>query len=277
MPSETVLCIVCESSLRPFFEKPFRGRWGLGNVEYWKCMCCGLTIAKTLYEMPRPAWEALNETYHRSLFELDSIVRASADYRWPMRARGIKRLHDQARVLASLSQQGLLSNRLPWIDYGCGNGVLVDQLAMHSVFAWKFDPHIHGAGYLTMEELKQPFSVVINTAVFEHIRERTVLDEIANLVAEDGVLALHTLVCETIPKDPAWFYLLPVHCTMFTNDSMQRLFEQWGFVESLYHVPSRMWFWFRQPVEATKRFMESKPPGFYMRHAFVDYWKGQAL
>ena len=263
-------CIVCESLIIPFFEEDFGGQWSLGKVEYWKCSHCGLTVAKTLCEMPQQEWETLNNSYHTSLFKLTSD---SLDSRWSWRARGIQLLHIQAQAIDLLFQQGLLPKRLSWIDYGCGDGLLADDLVQRQLPVRKFDPYIQGEGFLTEVELEQLYSVVITTGVFEHVRTREGLDKIVQLVAEDGVLAFHTFVCEAIPKDPNWFYLLPGHCILFTNDSMQKLFEQWGFVASLYHVPSRMWFWFRGNINTVRRFMESRPEGFYMRNAFVDYWK----
>lgn len=266
-------CIVCNGPLSYFFEKNFCGQWSLDKVEYWKCSCCGLTLARTIYEMSQQAWRALNDVYHTSLFVLSSDAHAGQDPRRPMRLRDIERFRAQVLVIGLLCQRGLLPRRFSWVDYGCGDGLLADSLTERQMPTQKFDPYIQGEGFLTVKELEQQFSVVISTAVFEHVRKREDLDRIASLVAEDGVLALHTFVCEAIPKDPDWFYLLPVHCTMFTNNSMQRLFDQWGFMASLYHVPSQMWFWFRKNIDAVKSFMESTPTGFHAREAFVDYWK----
>jgi hypothetical protein len=153
------------------------------------------------------------------------------------------------------------------------------MLSERGLSTMKFDRYMfrEGEGYLTEDDLRR-YSLVINTAVFEHVRDRPSLDEIAGLVAENGVFALHVLVCEDIPKDPGWFYLLPVHCTFFTNKSMKILFEQWNFRISLYHMPSRMWFWFREESDAVEQFMEKKagrvsPNDFHYKKGFMDYWK----
>ena len=271
----TVNCIVCNGKLLPFFTKDFGGRWGLNEVEYWRCGSCGLTISKTVYNMSQEDWELLNERYHGSLFKIRPGTRHEDDSRRRMRLRGLKRLRAQAENFALLANKGLLSSELPWIDYGCGDGTLANLLSEMGLSTLKFDRYMfHEEGYLTEDELGGGYSLVINTAVFEHVRERAVLDEIAGLVADNGVLALHVLVCESIPKDPNWFYLLPVHCTMFTNRSMQILFEQWNFAASLYHVPSRMWFWFRENVDAVEQFMEEQGGNeFDYKKAFMDYWK----
>ena len=102
------------------------------------------------------------------------------------------------------------------------------------------------------------------------------LSEIVDLVADAGVMAVHTLVRESIPPDPSWFYLLPVHCSFFTNKSMQILFDKWGFESSIYHIESRMWFWFRQDSDRIGSMLEKegwKLGEVYFKKAFMDYWK----
>ena len=84
------------------------------------------------------------------------------------------------------------------------------------------------------------------------------------------------MVREAVPRDPNWFYLLPVHCAFFTNTSMQILFEKWGFSSSLYAIDARMWFWFRSEAEGTaialRRAGLLHDEGYRFKHGFVDYW-----
>ena len=121
------------------------------------------------------------------------------------------------------------------------------MLKSEGIEVLKFERYMpqHGSGYVGEEALNEKFSMVINTSVFEHGREIEALDEIAGLVDSSGVLGLHVMVRDVIPCDPTWFYLLPVHCAFYSNRSMEILFDRWGFASSIYHVPSRMWFWFR--------------------------------
>jgi len=261
--------MVCGAPMSFFFEKDFGGELGLSVVEYWKCMNCGLTIAKTLHDMPKHEWDALNVTLNAFLFSVDT----GQDWLSRERRAGIVRLHAQAQNIDFLFRQDLLSVELPWIDYGCGDGVLADDLAGRRLPTYKFDAYMQGSNYLTVDDLKQRFSFVVNTAVFEHVRRRRVVDEIFSLVADDGVFAFHTNVVGHIRKNPNSLYLLPVHCTLFTNDAMQWLFDKWGFVVSLYHIPTSMWFWFRKETDALRRFMESKPAKWEMHNAFVRHRK----
>ncbi len=263
-------CLVCGGTLLSYFVKNFAEAFGLGKIDYWRCERCGLVVAKTIHEMSTEEWSDLNNRYHSSFLGSKGCV---DDLRW------ILRLTAQADTIDRLDREGILPKERPWIDYGCGDGKLSDMLSERGLSALQFDRYM-GQGqndYLGEEALKEKYSVVINTSVFEHVREIDTLDEIANLVDDFGVLALHVLVRESIPPDPDWFYLLPVHCTFFTNRSMQILFDRWEFAVSVYHVPSRMWFWFRRDIPICWDFVARQqgraPDEYYIKKGFMDYWK----
>lgn len=60
--------------------------------------------------------------------------------------------------------------------------------------------------------------------MFEHVLDRAGLDAVDELVASDGVLMLHTVVCERILQDPNWFYINTMkHAGLHTNKSMSIL------------------------------------------------------
>lgn len=145
----------------------------------------------------------------------------------------------------------------------------------------KYDKYLgKSQGYLSEDKLKhQKFSFVITTAVFEHVRDIESLDEINNLVGINGVLATHTIVMEQIPCNPDWHYLLPVHCTFFTNKSMQILFERWDYKASLYHPLSRLWFFFKNDdglqgkISRLNDQAKSNEDIYHYKQGFMDYWK----
>ena len=119
--------------------------------------------------------------------------------------------------------------------------------------------------------------------MFEHVLDRESLDKINKLVGDKGVLMLHTLVCESVPKDPNWFYMNPmVHTAFHTNKSMGILMEQWGYSASLYSPQAKSWFLFKResPMlgdldEISKKINnELQVKYFYHKNGFVDFWKG---
>jgi len=236
-------CFVCQGVMSPFFTKDFGGRCSLRCVDYYRCNSCGLVLSKTHEDMPQEQWEELNIRYHSAY---QSTMQNEDDPRW------LERLHAQAAAIANLAHNDLLPRHRPWVDYACGDGKLADLLERYGLLVARYDRYMMCQGvagenkYLSDADLVEGrYGLVINTSFFEHVRSISALDEVVELVAQDGVLALHALVREAIPPDPTWFYLLPVHSTFFTNRSMEILFARWRFKASIYHLESRMWFWFR--------------------------------
>lgn len=265
-------CLMCSNELMtPYFSKDFLGQQGLGIVEYVRCRNCGMVVSKTHREMSIEEYEDLNWRYHASFL---GTQENRDDPRWKLR------LNAQAATITKLATANVLPRELPWVDYGCGDGKLANFLTDCGLPTLKFDRYMSPGSddYLNeMALISTKYSIVINTSVFEHVRSIDTLDEITSLITESGVMALHVLVRETIPQDPTWFYLLPIHCAFFTNKSMQILFDRWGFDASMYHVGSRMWFLFKQNSRALSAFIkreeESGSSEFYWKKGFMDYWK----
>lgn len=126
------------------------------------------------------------------------------------------------------------------------------------------------------------YDVVCNSAMFEHITKREHLEHINSLVKEDGMLIVHTVIRQNIPRNPNWFYVNPVHCAFHTNDSMQILMEQWGYTQSLYSPIAKSWVLFKKNNKhcingsikdfAMKINKELQMCYFYHKDGFVDYW-----
>ena len=131
-------------------------------------------------------------------------------------------------------------------------------------------------GFLREEDLAaESFGLVISCSVFEHVRSREPLDEMVSLLGQNGVLGVHTVVCEQVPRDKDWFYYLPVHCAFFTNESMRRLCKQWGFRSSFYLLPARLWFLCKQPLEQLPREVRQILEGedWSAKNGFMDFWR----
>jgi hypothetical protein len=92
-------------------------------------------------------------------------------------------------------------------------------------------------------------------------------------------MGLHTVVCENIPLDPTWFYLLPVHCAFHTNRSMEILLQQWGFKSSLYNIDARLWLFFKSKSNEIEAIIHkanervASKPKYIFKRGFVNYWK----
>lgn len=114
----------------------------------------------------------------------------------------------------------------------------------------------------------------------ERVLTRADLDAVNAVVAEDGALIIHTVVCENVPADPDWFYLAPpVRAAFHTNASMQILMRQWGYRSSIYSPKSKCWVLLRSDVSRVEGAVseinnELQNPWLICKDGFVDYWKG---
>lgn len=91
------------------------------------------------------------------------------------------------------------------------------------------------------EVIAGSFDFLMSSSVFEHLLgNRGDVDKVIGLVKPDGVMGLHTLICEEVPRDPEWHYLLPVHCTLWMNAAMSIVFEKFGFRHCSYNVEAQV-------------------------------------
>ncbi len=254
-------CFVCGGEMNPFMKK-FFGMKNLESCEYVRCENCGLVVAKTLYEMPQKNWEALNYECHATYQNTNELA---VDPNW------LPRLKAQAKVIAELINRGVLDKNANALDYGAGDGKLSDFVAEKD-WLKKFDKYMArpNENYLSAEDLQpESFDFVITCSVFEHLLGKNDVEKIFALLKSSGTMALHTLICEEVPRDPNWFYLQPVHCTFWTNAAMKIIFSRYKFKACAYDVGARLWFMFR---DAEKISLLKNLP-FVVSNDFVDYWK----
>lgn len=244
-------------------------------ADYFRCNHCGFVISKTHKQMPNTSWEKLNTAWHH-YYENNQNFRTTNQ---PPYA-------EQALALILLSENNIIDIKRT-IDFAAGYGTLAH--IMRKYFGRKITLHDeyvradgNGLDYVSKENLGK-YKLVLNSAMFEHILERKHLDQINNLVADNGILMVHTVVCENIPKDPNWFYLEPiVHSAFHTNRSMSILMEQWGYGASIYSPSAKSWFLIRDDIKAINKTeqlvkklnFELQEERFIFMRGFVDYWKG---
>ncbi len=273
-------CIICHSKTDYFFSKTYPVYPGSPfpdplKVDYWKCGNCGFVISKTHQQMSPQIWSELNSSWHH-FFERN--IEESISNQPPYA--------DQALALTMLAKNDVL-NLDDALDYAAGYGTLSRFLTKYFDTSIKiFDRYVRSddqsLNYVTEQDIAT-YRLVMNSAMFEHVLSREALDEVNALVADDGVLMLHTVVCENIPKNPDWFYITPmVHTAFHTNKSMSLLMEQWGYAASVYSPQAKSWFLFKKDcaqlrsleasVERINR--EIQTTYFHYKAGFVDYWKG---
>lgn len=260
-------CIICTGSMEYYFTKRF-DIYNLSDVYYWRCVNCGFAASRTHFDMSYDDWSELNIAFHN-----DSNAREDNPY------NRNQRYFNQAMMLHLMTHRGMLDTGA-WLDWGSGVGRLSRQLEEHfSHELNSFDAYIEPERHpLSQDKLKKRgYALVVNTAVFEHVRDRDTLDEIESYVSPDGCLGVHTLVRGEIPSDPEWMYLLPVHCAFHTNRSMQILMDFWGYKCSVYNEHSKMWIMFRKDPDRVRKQADALNilmgwEYLHFKNGFMDYW-----
>ncbi len=270
-------CIICGSQCEYFFQKKYQEppfdefMREIGEVAYYKCTNCGFVISKTHSELDAIAWNTLNDLFHRYLEDANTEKTINQ----PPYA-------EQAMMLCILGKNGIVSTD-SMLDYAAGYGTLSRILRKYYGLELPvFDQYIQAdisVPYLEKNALGT-YKTVINSAMFEHVLRRADLDQVNDLVQQDGCLIVHTVVCENVPKDPGWFYLQPpVHTAFHTNRSMNILMEQWGYKSSIYCPRSKCWVLLTATQEDIGHRIsainsELQADWFIHKVGFVDYWKG---
>jgi hypothetical protein len=187
----------------------------------------------------------------------------------------------QQAIMLKLLVCNEIIDSIEMLDYAGGYGTLNTIFAKYfNLKLLIYDPFIQNVStkYLSTRQLGK-YKTVFNSAMFEHITSRENLEDINNLVDDNGCLILHTVVCEKIPKDSDWFYLEPpVHCAFHTNKSMEILMKQWGYTASIYSPVSKCWVLLKNGGGIYEKLQkinnELQENYFFYKKGFVDYWKG---
>lgn len=250
------------------FSKSFYS-YGLDIVDYFLCPHCGFVCSKTHFDMELGKWEKLNIDLHTIY---NTILNDPSNNPPPY--------FEQAIMLTILRKFNFIPKN-DWLDWASGEGTLSKILdKCFSVRLDNYDKYIKPLINPISEKdmINKKFKLIINSALLEHITNIETLNTLNNLVSENGVLAIHTLVRDEIPKDPEWFYLLPVHCAFHTNRSMSILMRKWGYTCSVYCFAAKTWILFKGIPEDIKKSVQEinsvlRKEYILFKEGFVDYWK----
>ncbi|MGM3185242.1 methyltransferase domain-containing protein [Dickeya oryzae] len=273
-------CLICNHETSYFFSKDYPSYPGSPfletlKVDFWKCDNCGFTVSKTHQEMTDDQWSQLNSSWHHK-FENDFTSRTTNQPPYI----------DQALATKLLAENHVIELDSV-IDYAAGYGTFSHCMQKYfNINIPIFDRYVRNLDeriqYVAEEDLSR-YKLVINSAMFEHVMTREALDEVDRLVRDDGVLMLHTVIAERVPKDPNWFYInTMVHTAFHTNKSMSLLMEQWGYKASVYSPQAKCWYLFKNKHPGLDKLEESiskinrelQTTYFHYKEGFVDYWKG---
>ena len=271
-------CIVCNNKMVPYFEKQYNGK----THQFDRCPSCGLVVNSTVYNMTEDEWAEANNVHKSFQGEVDKNNVA-----WRNR---LSRLEPQAEFISQLCVNKLFEEGTKAVDFGGGDGLFTElvqkkyeesnKTTSTKTLVKTYEQFLRikekSCYYEDADMKEKSFDLAICSAVLEHMIGRKDVDYFFNLVKDDGVAVIHTLICEKVPQDPNWFYIsMPVHCTLWTNDAMSRVFSQHNFVGCAYHLPSKMWLFFKnkEKYNLCKDISTLIPGEWTFSDTFVDYWK----
>ncbi len=270
-------CLICNTPTAYFLEKiyseqPFDQIMAdIGPVQYYKCPNCGFTQSYTHTNLSAERWGQLNLDVHH--FMEDPTAEKKGNQPPYL---------EQATMINLLNRNGVISTGC-MLDYAAGYGTLSSLLDKYfGIELPIYDEYVKAEGdkrYVATADLTK-YSAVINSAMFEHVLSRHDLDKLHALVAENGCLIIHTVVCENIPADTDWFYFRPpVHTAFHTNKSMEILMKQWGYHASVYCPAAKCWVLLKKAdadLQERVNLINQELQTTYLIYklGFVDYWKG---
>ena len=270
-------CMICDGKTQHFLSRDPR-EYSYGSLvedieryDYSKCSSCGFVFLETIKELSDKRWEQLNYDFH-TYIENNTSPTNQPPY------------IEQASLINVLAKHNVIDMNSS-LDYAGGYGTLSKILDQYYNLTLKvYDPYIKESSFKNYIDLigEKQFGFVINSALFEHVIDKKALNGINEPVdKERGALMIHTVICENIPNDPAWFYYLPpVHCAFHTNKSMNILMKEFGFESSLYCPSAKSWVLFKQHEPSIEIALNEINNLFqtnycyYQKDAFVAYWKG---
>ncbi|CAN5168122.1 methyltransferase domain-containing protein [soil metagenome] len=269
-------CIICKSATQHFLtKKEFLSEYApmvedIAPYQYSKCTNCGFTQCDTIINLEKERWLKLNYDFHHYL-ENNAVPTNQPPYA------------AQAMMIRVLEHGSIIDFSKP-LDFAGGYGTLSKILNdFYHLELPVYDPYVtsnkYKVRYITDPQAKAS-TCVINSALFEHIVSKETLNEIDRLVADNGTLIIHTVICETIPQKENWFYFdPPVHSAFHTNKSMSFFMEEYKYESSLYCPSAKCWVLFRKDSPAIAAYVESinellQTDYFHYKKGFVDYWKG---
>lgn len=256
-------CIICNNKTEHYFDKNFNTKY-LGKVEYFRCPNCGFVHSDTHYSMNQSKWEDLNKFYNMESYDIE---REFFEHKPP---------YLQQALFFQILEKNNIIKKGNWLDYGAGLGNFNNILKKYfNLQIDNYDKYFNPK----LDIKPRSYDLVFSSAVLEHITSFKPLEEMLTGLKSDAAFAFHTVVCERIPKDSNWFYLLPFHCSFFTNRSMQIFMDNYGFDFSIYSPIAKTWVLLKGDYEE----MEEKSKAInkylmsnylYVKNGFVDYWKG---
>jgi 2-polyprenyl-3-methyl-5-hydroxy-6-metoxy-1,4-benzoquinol methylase len=151
---------------------------------------------------------------------------------WQISESERKRYRDQISVLNKYLYEG---SRLRVLDFGCGQGGLLETLALqhklHSFYGCDANAHtrITDAGvsiHSDLHDLVGPFDVIVLSHVVEHLIDFEILGQVSKLLSRTGIVYIEVPnagAYECYPRREFLYYFDRLHVNHFTKFGLHKI------------------------------------------------------
>ena len=215
MDEERRSCIICsrgsyeaatETALVPCNVR----KWLGSEFRVWRCGAC-----RTIHSLKREDMVMFYKDYPYGRRSLDDVTRRIFDnYLRRLKGFGLAR---QSTVL----------------DYGCGEGLLVEYLRERGYAASNgFDPH--SSRYNDPEVLNRQYDVVISQDVIEHVEDpRQLMHDLSSLLRPGGIIIIGTPRADGIDLSRIKPYIYSLHQPYHIHILSEKVFLELALEQGL--------------------------------------------
>ena len=241
-------CAICGSEHKRTIQKK-RGAVVDREFDIVKCATCG-----HVYVDPRIKDEDLGSLYDDLYYQGRGFDRTIDYVGAPSREKEVEAATVVGTVVQALKKP---IDRVRWIDFGCGSGMLLESAVKLGAQAVGLDEspvaqeicarkNLVILSQRDLEERKGEFDVVTALEVIEHVPDpRGFLRHLASLACAGGLIYVQTGNWNLVRHQPGTPYLMPEgHIHYFTPPIMRRLFADANIAEL--PVFNRSWFPYRK-------------------------------
>lgn len=183
-------------------------------IYYALCGACGFCFSPDIY-----LWSLAD--FEERIYN-NSYILVDPDY---------QEIRPQSNARSLISMFGSLPSSIRHLDYGGGNGLLVEVLKKSGWNSASYDPFVDRN--VDIAQLGK-FDLITSFEVFEHVPNvQELMDNICKLLAPNGVLLFSTLISDgNIFKNQriTWWYASPRngHISLFSKQSLAILAHNKG-------------------------------------------------
>lgn len=219
--NDAISCAICGGNMVKWHTAKFKNYGPLSQLTYVRCQNCQFIFAHEYASFTPDDLKIINATYH------DAMMASNMKSEWGNTdSFRPTRMEIQKDILRTV-----IANYDTAVDYACGNGDLTNSFDKFTRYDKYYNPCV----------LADKYDLVVCTSYIEHIYDIDELHRVFSLVGDKGAMLLHTWIGCKEDQYPSNEYMLAVHCSFFSNKSLQIACKKYGFVECHFNDITMTW------------------------------------